>query len=78
MQLLSIAHTYADSSDLMETMIFYDVFTSWWRQGKNLESKVWELGYSWYTACQKRERWEKEKEEWGTEGERKKEKLLSF
>lgn len=61
LQLLSIAHTYADSSDLMETMIFFGLFTSWWKQGKNLENEVWGLGYSCYTACQKRERWEKEK-----------------
>ena len=43
-----------------------------------MESKVWELGYSCYTACQKRERGEKAKGEWGTEGERKEEKLLNF
>lgn len=74
-QLLYIAHTYADSSELMETRLFHSLFTSWWIQGKNLECKIWELGYSYYTTCQKqrKERGEKAKgKEWGNEKEREK------
>lgn len=54
LKLLFIAHTCADNSDLMETMIFYGLFISWWMQGKICG--VWELG----TACQKRDRKEEE------------------
>lgn len=76
LQLLCIDHTCADNSDLMETMIFYGLFTSWWMWGKNLESKVWQLGYSYYTACRKRE--EKEKKGRSEEMKEKKRKKNIF
>lgn len=62
LELLCIDHACADSSDLMETMMSYGVFVSWWMHGKNLKSKVSELWHSGYSLSEKKEGKRKEKE----------------
>lgn len=74
-QLLCIAHTCADSSDLTEQWSVH----LWWMQRKNLESEFGELEHLLLSLSEKREERGRRKREgvrkWGR---KKEEKLLSF